>query len=147
MANRLQPLDMDHMNLLISALARVHGLSWAYRSQVEADITGKFSFLKSNKTEKSIIGWNKVMLSSLAQAKDMFDKEFGLGNDCSVAADRFKEHVDATAKLLLGICTAEGMEKRFRIKEPDQEKFGRDAENPGKYRSNSRCSTIVQSTN
>ncbi|OXA50941.1 hypothetical protein Fcan01_14477 [Folsomia candida] len=128
MTSRLEPLDFDHMKLVISALARVHSVSWAYRNHVEENITQKFPCLVTNMPDEEVAIFSNVVRSNLEQAKGIYDKEFGPKNAYTAVADKFSGMIDRISSLFTGSGTAEGFEKLMRVKTSD--KFGRDAENP-----------------
>lgn len=131
MTNRREALDLDHTKLVISALAKVHALSWAYRHHVEENITEKFPCLVTNMEEDDMETWNAVLFSNLDQAKLIYDEQFGPGNDYSIAADAFRKILPTLTKFFMGRIDAKLLEDLMRVKCPDPVKFGRDAENPG----------------
>ncbi|OXA51218.1 uncharacterized protein LOC110853464 [Folsomia candida] len=134
MTDRREPLDLDHMKLVITALARVHSVGWAYRHHVEADIVGHFPCLVGNVKEEDIGIWNKLLIANIDQAKGVYDEAFGPENNYSAAAESFKKHVDTASKIVIGKGQFEGMEKLFRVTEPDPDKFGKDVKNPEPWR-------------
>ncbi|OXA51219.1 uncharacterized protein LOC110853579 [Folsomia candida] len=134
MTNRLEPLDLDHMRLIIEALSKVHAMSWAYRHHVESDITEKFPCLVTNVSREDFAAWDNVILASLEQAKGIFDKEFGPKNDYSSALDKFAGMVGRVSEMFTGERTAAGWAKLMRVIEPDPNKFGKDADNPEPWR-------------
>ncbi|XP_021957427.2 uncharacterized protein LOC110853466 isoform X2 [Folsomia candida] len=134
MTNRREALDLDHTKLVISALAKVHALSWAYRHHVEENITEKFPCLVTNMEEDDMETWNAVLFSNLDQAKLIYDEQFGPGNDYSIAADAFRKILPTLTKFFMGRIDAKLLEDLMRVKCPDPVKFGRDAENPEPWR-------------
>ncbi|OXA51136.1 uncharacterized protein LOC110853643 [Folsomia candida] len=134
MTNRLEPLDLDHMRLIIEALSKVHAMSWAYRHHVEADITEKFPCLVTNMASEDLETWNNVIRANLEQTKGIYDKEFGQNNDYSAAVDKFSGMIGRIGEFFTAKGTAVGMDKMMRITNPDPAKFGKDAENPEPWR-------------
>lgn len=133
MSNRLVPFDLDHMHLVIETLAKVHAISWVYRNHVESQITEKFPCLVTNLRMENMEIWSSVINANLEQAKEIFDKEFGPGNNYSASADKFAGMVGKISELTCGGDEdGTGIEKLLRITNPDPVKFGRDAKNPGK---------------
>ncbi len=132
MTNRREALDIWHMRLVFEALAKTHALSWAYRNHVEADITGKFPCFVSNRKDE-MAKWRPILVGNFDQAKEIYDQEFGPGNEYSNAAEGFKRHLDVLGDMFLGEGGGEGMDKFLRVIPPDVDKFGKDAENPGNF--------------
>ncbi|OXA50876.1 hypothetical protein Fcan01_14444 [Folsomia candida] len=102
MTDRRQPLDLDHMKLVISALAKVHSVSWAYRNHVEENITQKFPCFVTNMSEEDVAIFSNVVRSNLEQAKGIYDKEFGPKNAYTAVADKFSGMIDRISSMFTG---------------------------------------------
>lgn len=132
MTNRRKPLDLDHMSLVVKTLAKTHALSWAYRHHVEPQITTKFPCLVTQMGPELLASWSPLLNANIDQSIRIFDAEFGPGNVYSEAVDKFRAHFSVIEEtFLLGKGSGEGLEKRFRIPNPDPVKFGKDSINPG----------------
>ncbi|OXA49237.1 hypothetical protein Fcan01_15785 [Folsomia candida] len=113
MSNRLVPFDLDHMHLVIETLAKVHAISWVYRNHVESQITEKFPCLVTNLRMENMEIWSSVINANLEQAKEIFDKEFGPGNNYSASADKFAGMVEPWRIICHGDCWSNNMLFRY----------------------------------
>lgn len=80
MLDRTVGLELDHINLTIIELAKIHALSWAYRQKVEDNLLKKFPFLEPAFDDEDKVMWGNIVGQNVEIAVNTMDEALGPGN-------------------------------------------------------------------
>jgi hypothetical protein len=116
MTNRRESLDIHHIRLVIPALAKLHALSWSYKTHVDADLQTKFPFLKIEFREQDIDTWTTVSTGNLEQAICVLEKELGEQHEITKGVINFKQHIKTVMAIFTGTLGDSAYEEILRLK-------------------------------
>ncbi len=101
MFDRTKGLQLDHIILVITELAKIHALSWAYRQKVEDNLLKKFPFLEPSFDKEDMVMWGNIVGQNVEIAVQTMDAALGPDNHLTKSILRIGDKVLKVIELFI----------------------------------------------
>jgi len=118
MTDRRSSFDLNHIKLVIQALAKLHALGWGYKHHVTPDIQEKFPFLSTPFKQEEMETWIQVFDGNFRSMTEVLDESPTLIE--ALEGYRLKVARILDAFLLDGVDQQKVMEESMRVKQEEK---------------------------